>query len=189
MGSRGQIFFGDPCRSPLETAVTVRGRAGTTDANRGEGMSACESSSFDLEDRAVVVDAAQSGERPAVQRDGLVAQQRSITHRRCDCCDGEIACVRGIVLDDGRTAGVYFATFVVGHPQVVRVALGLANLEGPQTSALLDLSIIDGKLSVDAVGEEDVEPFRRFAEAIHATDELVGRYLAAPRTSIIREIR
>src|SRR5690349_5783279 len=141
----------------------------------GEGMSACKSSDFDFEDRAVVLDAAQSGERPAVSA-GLVAQQRSISHQPCDCCDGEVACVRGIVLDDGRTAAVYFATFVVGHSQVVRLALGLSNLEAPQTSALLDLSIVDGKLSVESVGEDDVEPFRRFAETIRDTDELVARY-------------
>jgi hypothetical protein len=145
-------------------------------------MGACGSSSFDLEDRAVVLDAAQSGERPVVVA-GLVAQQRSITHQPCACCDGEVACMRGVLLEDGETVAVYFATFVVGHPQVVRVALGLA------TSVLLDLSIVDGELSVDAVGDDDVEPFRRFAEAIRATDGLVGHYLAAPRTSIIRAIR
>jgi hypothetical protein len=149
-------------------------------------MSACESS-LDLEDRAVVIanDPAQSGERPALT--GLVAVQRSITHQPCGCCDGEVACVRGIVMDDGRTAAVYFATFVVGHEQIVRIALGLSNLDAPQTSALLDVSMIDGELSVEAAEEiSDIEPFRRFAEAIHETDVLVSRYLTAERSSIIR---
>ncbi|HEY8074381.1 MAG TPA: hypothetical protein VIF62_09730 [Labilithrix sp.] len=147
-------------------------------------MSAAErSASFDLEDRAVVVTA--SGEVPVV-RAGLCAQQRSIDHRPCDCCDGEMACVRGVVLDTGELAAIYFATFVLGHEPVVRVALAAFG-----STALVDLSVrASGELAIEAAGEVvDLEAVRALAEAIWKTDEIVGAYLVAPRTSVIRPIR
>ncbi len=146
-------------------------------------MGAAErSSSFDLEDRAVVVTA--SGEVPVV-RAGLAAQQRSISHRPCDCCDGEMACVRGVVLDTGELTAIYFATFVLGHEPVVRLALGVNG-----TTALVDLSVrANGVLAIEPASEDvDVETIRPLAEAIWKTDELVGANLAAPRTSVIRPI-
>jgi hypothetical protein len=154
-------------------------------------MGAYGSSSLDLDDEndnAIVVDS-RSGERAAVRASGLVAEQRAISHRPCDCCDGEVACVRGTLSEGGSTVAVYFATFTVGHPQVVRLALGFP--DGSGASALLDLSIVGGELVVEPADDDraDVTPFIRLATAIRDTDEVVGKYLAVPRTSIIREIR
>ncbi len=163
-------------------------------------MGAAErSKSFDLEDRAIVVTA--SGEVPVV-REGLAAEQRSISHRPCDCCDGEMACVRGVVLDTGATVAVYFATFVLGHEPVVRLAVGAFG-----TSSLVDLSVrANGALQIEPAGPEvraegaadcaegaaydvDIDAIRPLAEAIWRTDELLATYLAAPRTSVIRPIK
>src|SRR5437764_14227108 len=90
----------------------------------------------------------------------LVAEQRSITHRPCDCCDGEMACVRGVVLDTGATAAVYFATFVLGHEPVLRLALGMGG-----TTALVDLSVrASGELAIEPASEDvDVDAVRALA--------------------------
>ncbi len=144
-------------------------------------------SAAELEDHAVVVNA-DSGALPAAA--GLVAHERAIVHRPCDCCDGEVACVRGVVAEEGKTVAVYFATFTIGHPQVVRIALGLSQADGPPV--LFDMSIVGGELVVERVDDEageDVAPFVRYAEAIRRTDELVRTYLSAPRESFIRQIR
>jgi hypothetical protein len=153
------------------------------DARICSGMGA---RNYEQDDELALVDAGWSGERPIVRvRGDLVTQQRSIVHRPCDCCDGELGLVRGVILEEDRPVAVYFATFVVGHERVVRVALGVGGV-----SALIDLSVdVRGDLVVEA-GDEltDIEPLRRFAVAIWKTDELLATYLSAPRTSYIRAI-
>jgi hypothetical protein len=146
----------------------------------------------------------------AVPKDA-VANQRSIDHRRCGCCDGETVSVRGTISSAGRTLGVYFATFTIRHDGIVRLAIGVNDPQGPEVPfALVDVwregstVVVEPppmRIEVDEDEASDVvEPVTTFppsttivhlAEVVALTDPLIARHLehaAAARWSGVREL-